>query len=119
MKTEDDYVKKTDEFISAVVKYIEDTHGCVPAEYQISLMMLRNNIYFYMRAFDSCVEHGVVFEGKDGRQYLAQVWHVLQDTQKKMMEILKQFGLTTMSRSKIKMTDNGIDAETFLNELLG
>ena len=118
MKTAEQYSKKADEFILAVTKYIEETQGAVPAEYQISLMMLRNNLYYYMQAYDSCIENGLVYSGKDGRQYLTQTWHVLQDTEKRMMEILKQFGLTTMSRSKIKMTDGGMTAEQLLNSLI-
>ena len=34
------------------------------------------------------------------------------------MEILKQFGLTTMSRSKIKMTDVGMTADQLLQSLM-
>ena len=118
MKTAEQYSKKADEFILAVTKYIEETQGAVPAEYQISLMMLRNNLYYYMQAYDSCIENGLVYSGKDGRQYLTQTWHVLQDTEKRMMEILKQFGLTTMSRSKIKLADGGMTAEQLLNNLI-
>ena len=118
MKTAEQYSKKADEFILAVTKYIEETHGSVPAEYQISLMMLRNNLYYYMQAYDACIENGLVYSGKDGRQYLTQTWHVLQDTEKRMMEILKQFGLTTMSRSKIKLADGGMTAEQLLNSLI-
>ena len=118
MKTAEQYSKKADEFILAVSKYIEETQGAVPAEYQISLMMLRNNLYYYMQAYDSCIENGLVYSGKDGRQYLTQTWHVLQDTEKRMMEILKQFGLTTMSRSKIKLADGGMTAEQLLNSLI-
>ena len=118
MKTAEQYSKKADEFILAVTKYIEETHGAVPAEYQISLMMLRNNLYYYMQAYDACIENGLVYSGKDGRQYLTQTWRVLQDTEKRMMEILKQFGLTTMSRSKIKMTDAGMTAEQLLQSLM-
>ena len=118
MKTAEQYSKKADEFILAVSKYIEETQGAVPAEYQISLMMLRNNLYYYMQAYDSCIENGLVYAGKDGRQYVTQTWHVLQDTEKRMMEILKQFGLTTMSRSKIKLADGGMTAEQLLNSLI-
>jgi hypothetical protein len=118
MKTAEQYSKKADEFLLAVTKYIEETHGSVPAEYQISLMMLRNNLYYYMQAYDSCIENGLVYAGKDGRQYLTQTWRVLQDTEKRMMDILKQFGLTTMSRSKIKLNDGGMSAEELLKNLL-
>ena len=118
MKTAEQYSKKADEFILAVTKYIEETQGAVPAEYQISLMMLRNNLYYYMQAYDACIENGLVYSGKDGRQYLTQTWRVLQDTEKRMMEILKQFGLTTMSRSKIKLADDGMTAEQLLNSLI-
>ena len=118
MRTDEEYAKMAEEYVANVAKYIEDTQGSVPAEYQISLMMLHHNLYYYMRSFDATVDNGIVFEGKDGRQYLAQTWHVLQDTQKRIMDILKQFGLTTMSRSKIKLTDGGMTAEQLLNNLL-
>ena len=119
MKTAEEYSKKADEFILAVTKYIEETHGgSVPAEYQISLMMLRNNLYYYMQSYDACIENGLVYAGKDGRQYVTQTWRVLQDTEKRMMDILRQFGLTTMSRSKIKMNDTGLNAEQLLQSLV-
>jgi hypothetical protein len=117
MKTAEDYSKKADEFLLAVTQYIEETQGSVPAEYQISLMMLRNNLYYYMQSYDSCIENGVVYSGKDGRQYLTQTWRVLQDTEKRMLDILKQFGLTTMSRSQIKNTQNSMSAEELLRRL--
>lgn len=118
MKTPEHYSKKADEFLKAVTNYIEDSQGCVPAEYQISLMMLRNNLYYYMQAYDSCIENGLVYCGKDGRQYLTQTWRVLQDTEKRMMDILRQFGLTTASRSKIKLNDTGMSAEQLLENLM-
>lgn len=118
MKTPEHYSKKADEFLKAVTNYIEDSQGCVPAEYQISLMMLRNNLYYYMQAYDSCIENGLVYAGKDGRQYLTQTWRVLQDTEKRMMDILRQFGLTTASRSKIKLNDTGMSAEQLLENLM-
>ena len=117
MKTAEEYSKKADEFLLAVTKYIEETQGTVPAEYQISLMMLRNNLYYYMQSYDSCIENGLVYAGKDGRQYLTQTWRVLQDTEKRMMDILRQFGLTTMSRSQIKTSQNSMTAEELLRQL--
>ena len=71
-----------------------------------------------MQSYDSCIENGLVYAGKDGRQYLTQTWRVLQDTEKRMMDILRQFGLTTMSRSKIKMNDTGLNAEQLLQSLV-
>lgn len=117
MKTAEEYSKKADEFLLAVTRYIEETNGCVPAEYQISLMMLRNNLYYYMQSYDACIENGLVYAGKDGRQYLTQTWRVLQDTEKRMMDILRQFGLTAMSRSQIKQTSNSLTAEELLRQL--
>lgn len=117
MKTAEEYSKKADEFLEAVIKYIEESQGSVPAEYQISLMMLRNNLYYYMQSYDSCIENGLVYAGKDGRQYLTQTWRVLQDTEKRMMDILRQFGLTTMSRSQIKTSQNSMTAEELLRRL--
>ena len=117
MKTAEEYAKKADEFLEAVINYIEESQGSVPAEYQISLMMLRNNLYYYMQSYDSCIENGLVYAGKDGRQYLTQTWRVLQDTEKRMLDILKQFGLTTMSRSQIKNTQNSMSAEELLRRL--
>ena len=117
MKTAEEYAKKADEFLEAVINYIEESQGSVPAEYQISLMTLRNNLYYYMQSYDSCIENGLVYAGKDGRQYLTQTWRVLQDTEKRMLDILKQFGLTTMSRSQIKNTQNSMSAEELLRRL--
>ena len=117
MKTAEEYSKKADEFLEAVIRYIEESQGSVPAEYQISLMMLRNNLYYYMQSYDSCIENGLVYAGKDGRQYLTQTWRVLQDTEKRMMDILRQFGLTTMSRSQIKTSQNSMTAEELLRRL--
>ena len=104
-------------YCNKVIKYIEESQGSVPAEYQISLMMLRNNLYYYMQSYDSCIENGLVYAGKDGRQYLTQTWRVLQDTEKRMMDILRQFGLTTMSRSQIKTSQNSMTAEELLRRL--
>ena len=118
MRKDEEYAKMAEEYVANVVKYIEDTQGSVPAEYQISLMMLHHNLYYYMRSFDATIDNGIVFEGKYGRQYLAQTWHVMQDTQKRIMDILKQFGLTTMSRSKIKMTDGGMTADQLLQSFM-
>ena len=70
-----------------------------------------------MQSYDSCIENGLVYAGKDGRQYLTQTWRVLQDTEKRMMDILRQFGLTAMSRSQIKQTSNSMTAEELLRQL--
>ena len=69
-----------------------------------------------MQSYDSCIENGLVYAGKDGRQYLTQTWRVLQDTEKRMMDIVRQFGLTTMSRSQIKTSQNKEENKQYLDE---
>ena len=119
MRTEQEYSKIIDDFMLAVTKYVEDTHGKVPDEYQISFMMLRNNLGYYLKAVDACQDKGIVYAVDSGRQYLSQSWNVMKESERAINETLKQFGLTTMSRSKIKLNDSGQDAESFLKSLMG
>ena len=119
MRTEQEYSKIIDDFMLAVAKYVEDTQGKVPDEYQISFMMLRNNLGYYLKAVDACQDKGIVYAADSGRQYLSQSWTVMKESERAINETLKQFGLTTMSRSKIKLNDSGQDAESFLKSLVG
>lgn len=118
MKTNEEYAKIVDEFMLSVANYVEETQGSVPAEYQISFMMLRNNLTYYLKMYDVVVEEGMLYANKDGRQLLQPCWTVLKDCEKSINEILKQFGLTTMSRSKIKLNTANMTAEQFLQGLL-
>lgn len=119
MRTEQEYSKIIDDFMLAVTKYVEETNGKVPDEYQISFMMLRNNLGYYLKAVDACKDKGIVYAVDSGRQYLSQSWNVMKESERAINETLKQFGLTTMSRSKIKLNDSGQDAESFLKSLVG
>lgn len=118
MRTEQEYSKIIEDFMLAVAKYVEETHGKVPDEYQISFMMLRNNLSYYLKAVDACQDKGIVYEVDSGRQYLSQSWNVMKESERAINDTLKQFGLTTMSRSKIKLNDSGQDAESFLKSLM-
>jgi hypothetical protein len=117
MRTEQEYSKIADDFMRSVADYVEATQGSVPAEYQISFMMLKNNLMYYLKSVDACDEKGIVFEAGSGRQYISQSWNVMKESERAINETLKQFGLTTLSRSRIKLTDTGLDAESFLNSI--
>ena len=118
MKTNEEYSKMIDDFMLSVAKYVEETQGSVPAEYQISFMMLRNNLTYYLKLYDTVVDEGMLYASKDGRQFIQPCWTAMKDCEKSINEILKQFGLTTMSRSKIKMNDTGLNAEQLLQSLV-
>ena len=118
MKEHEFYCSKADEFLDSVEKYIIETQGEFPTEYRISMMMLRNNLVYYMKSYDSVVDNGVVYEDSHGKQFVSQMWRVLQDTEKRIVELLRQFGLTTMSRSKIKINERAMTPDQFLASLL-
>lgn len=118
MKKEKDYVRMAKSYRAAVEKYIEETQGKVPNEYRIALDMLETNVMWYYKSRDAAYEHGIVYEDKNGKQWVQAIYRVMRDSESAVMDNLKQFGLTTMSRSKIKLQENGQTAEQLLEALM-
>lgn len=102
----------------AVEKYIKETQSKVPGEYLIALDMLETNVMWYYKSRDTAYEHGIVYQDKNGKQWVQAIYRVMRDSETAVMDNLKQFGLTTMSRSKIKLTDSGQTAEQLLESLM-
>lgn len=112
-----EYSDKTKNFMTAIRNYIIQTNGTMPSEYELSLRMLADDIELYLKSRAVCDSEGIVFKYQE-KMYVNPVYKIMTEQQNAIMNILRQFGLTSFSRSKIKMQDNSQTAEQLIAALM-
>lgn len=110
------YCKETDRLMAGIVKYLESVYNGLPQEFETSLVLLSDAIDYYLVSREKMKDDGLMFEC-EGKRYLSPLYPVLCRQQDIIMKILGQFGLTSLSRSKIKLSEKTISAEDFLASL--
>lgn len=95
---EDKQVKK---YMQSVEQSIKRDYGEVPDEFELSLMMLADNYNIYLQARTAINTDGVIITVND-TLIKHPMLKVLQDTQISMNKIINSFGLTPLSKSKLK-----------------
>lgn len=114
-----DYSPEVKSYIKSVKKYIQDTQQCIPEEYSLPLRLLADNYERYLKCIEALKTEGTVYKSqRDGRQFINPLYRVCMDCQSNIQSILKQFGLTTFSRSKIRLQDAVTSPESLIDNLL-
>ena len=107
------YSKETDAMIKKVRKAIEMTAGgSVPQEYEPQLVLLADNFENYIMCRDAIKKEGIVVHTRTGEVKTDALYTAMLNTQTVIQRTMPQFGLTVLSKSKIKVQETVSEADS-------
>lgn len=92
-------------FIKQIINQLKDDNK-ISNDDQLSIYMLAEAMEEYIQAKEDVDTHGAVQSGDSGRRYVNPSCNLAHIAWGNVMAILKQYGLTTMSKGKIKYINN-------------
>jgi P27 family predicted phage terminase small subunit len=115
IQTDNQEVK--DYMLSIMSGLVNDGH--LDDSYYVGLQMIKDNYEMYIECRDKIKEEGTVRKDNLGRTFKNQHFTMMWAAERNIESLLKSFGFTLMSRSKIKAIDpkkpNSI-LDEFLND---
>jgi len=93
---------KTQEYMQNVVDCLIQDYRTIPSAWRISLDLIADNYDLYLDAKKDLEENGLVRHDPYDRIYKNQNFQVMTTCQNTIINLLKQFSLTPMSKSKMK-----------------
>lgn len=115
------YSKETKQMIDKVENAIKSsTGGDIPQEYEPQLQLLADNFENYLLCRDAIKREGIVAHTKSGEVKMNPIYNAMLNTESFIQKILNQFGLTVMTKSKLKvnMTQTNDDEDDYLKNML-
>ena len=98
--------KKTQEYMQNVIDCLKQEYKEIPSSWRISLDLIADNYDLYLKAKKDMDENGLVHRDNYGRIFKNQNFQILNTCQNTIVNLLKQFGATPMSKSKMKEFDS-------------
>lgn len=86
-------------------------------EYILTLDMIANNYNLYYQAKDIIDKDGLITDDKRGSEKAHPLLTPMQHAQDKILQLIKQYGLTPMSKSRIKRNDDENAVQELINSL--
>jgi P27 family predicted phage terminase small subunit len=84
----------------------------------VSLKLIADNYAIYLEAKKDIDANGIIRTDNQGRDFKNQAVSVMNVAQRNIVDLLKQFSLTPMSKSKMKNLDKGDLQKSPLDEFL-
>lgn len=82
------------------------------APFDVALLHRMSTAYeMYLCCVDVIMENGMVMTNKKGEKVKRPEVNIMKENWSQFLELAKEFGLTTMSRGKIKALKKGADVE--------
>lgn len=82
------------------------------APFDVALLHRMSTAYeMYLCCVDVIMENGMVMTNKKGEKVKRPEVNIMKENWSQFLELAKEFGLTTMSRGKIKALKKGVDVE--------
>lgn len=107
------YSKETKEMMEKVRSAIKATAGGeVPQEYEPQLVLLADNLENYKLCRDAINKEGIVVRTGKGEIKTNPLYNAMLNTQTFIQRIMTQFGLTVLSKSKIKVQETVSESDT-------
>ena len=97
---------KTQEYMQNVVDCLIQDYKAIPSAWRISLDLIADNYDLYLEAKKDLDDNGLVRKDPYDRVYKNQNFMVMNTCQNNIVNLLKQFSLTPMSKSKMKKFDS-------------
>lgn len=110
------YDKRVQEYMQNVFDCLVQEYKAIPSSWRISLDLIAVNIDLIFKAQDDLAKNGLLRQDKFGRTFKNQNFQVLMNSQTAVLKLLAAFGLSPMSKSKLK--NFSIDKKDALGDLL-
>lgn len=101
----DEYSENTQTFMNNVEKFIKSKYGKIESHWQGQLDMLATNYELFMRAKDEIKKTGLLVTNRFGASEKNPLLRVIVDANIQCFKIIQEFGLTPMSKGKIKAVE--------------
>lgn len=113
------YLIKAKSYVDAVRKSIVRDYDEVPAEWEAQLVQLEDMYATYLQCSDALrkAESPIIKINAEKTTCVDFNFTVAQQCVKSMDKILKSFGLSPISRKKLRGNTQTVDEEDFLDEL--
>ena len=111
------YDKQVQEYMQNVIDCLKQDYKNIPSSWRISLDLIADNYAIYLKAKNDVMENGLLRKDNQNRTFKNQSFSLMMATQNVIMRFLSSFGLSPMSKSKMKNMDTeDFGIEDLLNE---
>lgn len=111
------YDKQVQEYMQNVIDCLKQDYKNIPSSWRISLDLIADNYAIYLKAKNDVMENGLLRKDTQNRTFKNQSFSLMMATQNVIMRLLSSFGLSPMSKSKMKNMDtDDFGIEDLLNE---
>lgn len=111
------YDKQVQDYMQNVIDCLKQDYKNIPSSWRISLDLIADNYAIYLKAKNDVMENGLLRKDTQNRTFKNQSFSLMMATQNVIMRLLSSFGLSPMSKSKMKNMDtDDFDIEDLLNE---
>lgn len=113
-----EYPIEVQHYMKDVVKCLQADYGDIPKSWMVSLKLIADNYQIYLEAKRDIDANGIIRTDNQGRDFKNQAVSVMNVAQRNIVDLLKQFSLTPMSKSKMKNLDKGDLQKSPLDDFL-
>ena len=111
------YDKQVQDYMQNVIDCLKQDYKNIPSSWRISLDLIADNYAIYRKAKNDVMENGLLRKDTQNRTFKNQSFSLMMATQNVIMRLLSSFGLSPMSKSKMKNMDTeDFGIEDLLNE---
>lgn len=111
-----DYDKRVQEYMQNVIDCLEQDYKAIPSSWRISLDLIASNVDMVFKAQDDIKKNGLLRKDAHGRTFKNQCFQIYVNAQGLLTKLLSSFGLSPMSKSKLKNFDaNDLEIEDLLD----
>ena len=100
-----DYDKKVQEYMQNVIDCLKQDYKEIPTSWRISLDLIADNYAIYIKAKEAVLTEGLIRKDAHGRTFKNQSFPLMMNAEQILIKLLSNFGLSPMSRSKLKNID--------------
>ena len=105
-----DYSKETQNYMQKIIDGLGDQNNEIPESWEVSIDMMADNYEVYYRAKTAVLTEGLIRKDNQNRTFKNQSYPLMINSQQNLVKLLMQFGLTPVSKTKIKKNNNNAKA---------
>lgn len=102
----DKYDLPVKEYMENLVDCLQSDYKAIPASWLVSLELIADNYEIYLRARDDVKKGGTRIQNSRGTYVINPSFSVMNTAQNHITKLVSSFGLTPISKSKMKALDN-------------
>lgn len=95
------YDKRTQEWMTKMIKDLSDDIGTIPESYVIQLDLIADAFNLYTQATDNIRQNGIMIQGRSGEMVKNPVIPLLNSTQLFISKLLGSFAMTRTSKARL------------------